>query len=133
MPVTSTSGNFSIGGLNQAVVVRDASVEISRDTLETTNLGESSRTYMTGLRGATGSATLLYGDSLLQDVYAKINADPQPDMTATLTLNTGSVQDKTISGNVLITSIGSTVTVGDVTSTNVAFTFTGEISISSPT
>ena len=127
MPVTSTSGNFSIGGLNQAVVVRDASVEISRDTLETTNLGESSRAYITGLRGATGSATLLYENSLLDDVYAKINADPQPNMTATLTLTTG----KTIFGNVLITSVGSTVTVGDVTSTNVAFTFTGDLTISS--
>ena len=127
MPVTSTSGNFSIGGLNQAVVVRDASVEISRDTLETTNLNESSRAYITGLRGATGSATLLYENSLLDDVYAKINADPQPNMTATLTLTTG----KTISGNVLITSVGSTVTVGDITSTNVAFTFTGDLTISS--
>jgi hypothetical protein len=32
---------------------------------------------------------------------------------------------------VLITSVGSTVTVGDVTSTNVAFTFTGDLTISS--
>jgi hypothetical protein len=31
----------------------------------------------------------------------------------------------------LITSVGSTVTVGDVTSTNVAFTFTGDLTISS--
>lgn len=131
MPVTSTAGNFSIGGLNQAVVVRDASVEISRDTLETTNLNESSRAYITGLRGATGSATLLYENSLLNDVYAKINADPQPNMTATLTLNTGSDENKTIEGSVLITSVGSTVTVGDITSTNVAFTFTGDLTISS--
>jgi len=108
-------------------VVRDASVDISRDTLETTNLGDSSRTYVTGLRGASGSATLLYENSLLDDVYAKINTDSQGAITATLTLTTG----KTISGSVLITSVGSTVTVGDVTSTNVAFTFTGDLTISS--
>ena len=126
MAVTSTTGNFSITGLDSTVVVRDASVDISRDTLETTNLGDSSRTYVTGLRGASGSATLLYENSLLDDVYSKINTDSQGSITATLTLTTG----KTISGSVLITSVGSTVTVGDVTSTNVAFTFTGDLTIS---
>jgi hypothetical protein len=127
MAVTSTTGNFAITGLDSTVVVRDASIDISRDTLETTNLGESSRAYVTGLRGATGSATLLYENSLLDDVYAKINTNSQSSITATLTLTTG----KTISGSVLITSVGSTVTVGDVTSTNVAFTFTGDLTISS--
>ena len=127
MAVTSTTGNFAITGLDSTVVVRDASIDISRDTLETTNLGESSRAYVTGLRGASGSATLLYENSLLDDVYAKINTDSQGSITATLTLTTG----KTISGSVLITSVGSTVTVGDVTSTNVAFTFTGYLTISS--
>ena len=127
MAVTSTTGNFAITGLDSTVVVRDASIDISRDTLGTTNLGESSRAYVTGLRGASGSATLLYENSLLDDVYAKINTDSQGSITATLTLTTG----KTISGSVLITSVGSTVTVGDVTSTNVAFTFTGDLTISS--
>ena len=127
MAVTSTTGSFSITGLDSTVVVRDASIDISRDTLETTNLGDSSRTYVTGLRGASGSATLLYENSLLDDVYAKINTDSQGAITATLTLTTG----KTISGSVLITSVGSTVTVGDVTSTNVAFQFSGDLTISS--
>jgi hypothetical protein len=127
MAVTSTTGNFEITGLNSTVVVRNASIDISRDALETTNLGESSRAYVTGLRGASGSATLLYENSLLDDVYAKINTDSQGSIVATLTLTTG----KTISGSVLITSVGSTVTVGDVTSTNVAFTFTGDLTISS--
>lgn len=126
MAVTSVSGNFEITGLDTTVVVRDATIDIARDVLETTNLGESSRTYVTGLRGATGSATLLYEDSLLNDVYAKINTDTQGSITATLTLNSG----KTIAGSVLITSVGSTVTVGDVTSTNVAFQFSGDLTIS---
>ena len=127
MAVTSTTGNFEITGLASTVVVRDASIDISRDTLETTNLGDSSRAYVTGLRGASGSATLLYENSLLDAVYAKINTDSQGSIAATLTLTTG----KTISGIVLITSVGSTATVGDVTSTNVAFQFTGNLTISS--
>jgi hypothetical protein len=87
MAVTSTTGNFAITGLDSTVVVRDASIDISRDTLETTNLGESSRAYVTGLRGASGSATLLYENSLLDDVYAKINTDSQGSITATLDAN----------------------------------------------
>jgi hypothetical protein len=127
MAVTSVSGNFEITGLDATVVVRDATIDIARDVLETTNLGESSRTYVTGLRGATGSATMLYENSLLNDVYAKINTDNQGSITATLTLNSG----KTIAGSILITSVGSTVTVGDITSTNVAFQFSGDLAISS--
>ena len=126
MAVTSVSGNFDITGLDSTVVVRNAAIEIARDVLETTDLGSSTRTYVTGLRGATGNATLLYENSLLDDVYAKINTDSQGSITATLTLNTG----KTIAGSVLITGIGSTVTVGDITSTNVAFQFSGRLTIS---
>lgn len=126
MAVTSVSGNFDITGLDSTVVVRNAAIEIARDVLETTDLGSSTRTYVTGLRGATGNATLLYENSLLDDVYAKINTDSQGSITATLTLNTG----KTIAGSVLITGIGSTVTVGDITSTNVAFQFSGSLTIS---
>tara|TARA_R100000315_G_C5101853_1_gene58386 strand:+ start:120 stop:506 length:387 start_codon:yes stop_codon:yes gene_type:complete len=126
MAVTSVSGNFDITGLDSTVVVRNAAIEIARDVLETTDLGSSTRTYVTGLRGATGNATLLYENSLLDDVYAKINTDSQGSITATLTLNTG----KTIAGSVLITGIGSTVTVGDITSTNVAFQFSGGLTIS---
>ena len=126
MAVTSVSGNFDITGLDSTVVVRNAAIEIARDVLETTDLGSSTRTYVTGLRGATGNATLLYENSLLDDVYAKINTDSQGSITATLTLNTG----KTIAGSVLITGIGSTVTVGDITITNVAFQFSGSLTIS---
>ena len=126
MAVTSASGDFTITDLDATVVVRDATVDIARDALETTSLNEYTRSYITGLRGATGSATLLYENSLLNDVYAKINADAQSAITATLTLDSG----KTISGSVLITSVGSTATVGNITRTNVAFQFTGGFTIS---
>jgi len=39
----------------------------------------------------------------------------------TLTVGTG----QTLAGNVFITQVGTSVSVGDVTSTNVAFQFTG--------
>jgi hypothetical protein len=125
MAVTSASGNFTIAGMDASVVVRDATIDIARDALETTSLNEYTRSYITGLRGATGSATLLYDNTLLDDVYTNINSDSPPSITATLTLN-DAVSPKTITGTVLITSVGSTATVGDITRTNVAFQFTGD-------
>ena len=124
MAVTSASGSFTIAGMDTTVVVRDATVDIARDALETTSLSQYTRSYITGLRGATGSATLLYDNTLLDDVYTNINNDNPPSITATLTLN-DAVSPKVISGDVLITSVGSTATVGDITRTNVAFQFTG--------
>jgi len=125
MAVTSASGSFTIAGMDASVVVRDATIDIARDALETTSLSEYTRSYITGLRGATGSATLLYDNTLLDDVYTNINSDTPPSITATLTLN-DAVSPKTITGSVLITSVGSTATVGDITRTNVAFQFTGD-------
>lgn len=125
MAVTSASGNFTIAGMDASVVVRDATIDIARDALETTSLSEYTRSYITGLRGATGSATLLYDNTLLDDVYTNINSDSPPSITATLTLN-DAISPKTITGSVLITSVGSTATVGDITRTNVAFQFTGD-------
>ena len=43
--------------------VRDFTINVSRDALEDTCLGDFDRTYVEGLRGATGSATLLYDPS----------------------------------------------------------------------
>ena len=48
----------------RVVNVRSWSVTVSRDTLETTSLGSSDRTYTLGLRGTTGTATLLYDTSI---------------------------------------------------------------------
>ena len=39
---------------------RDWSLNINRDALEDTCLGENDRTYVKGLRGAAGSATMFY-------------------------------------------------------------------------
>ena len=42
--------------------VSNWSLNATVDTLETTNLGEAARTYTSGLKGASGSATLYYHD-----------------------------------------------------------------------
>ena len=122
MAYTGANGSFTINGYTG--VVRNATVDISRDALETTNLGDYSRTYAPGLIGATGSATFIYESEVKKNLIANIlstTAGRDTPVAVTLTVGTG----QTLAGNVFITQVGTSVSVGDVTSTNVAFQFTG--------
>lgn len=122
MAYTGANGSFAINGYTG--VVRNATVDISRDALETTNLGDYSRTYTPGLIGATGSATFIYESEIKSNLIANVlNTTTARDTPVAVTLTVGTGQ--TLAGNVFITQVGTSVSVGDVTSTNVAFQFTG--------
>ena len=122
MAYTGANGSFVINGYTG--VVRNATVDISRDALETTNLGDYSRTYTPGLIGATGSATFIYESEVKSNLIANVlNTTTARDTPVAVTLTVGTGQ--TLAGNVFITQVGTSVSVGDVTSTNVAFQFTG--------
>jgi hypothetical protein len=122
MAYTGANGSFTINGYTG--VVRNATVDISRDALETTNLGDYSRTYTPGLIGATGSATFIYESEVKSNLIANVlDTTTARDTAVAVTLTVGI--DQTLAGNVFITQVGTSVSVGDVTSTNVAFQFTG--------
>ena len=122
MAYTGANGSFAINGYTG--VVRNATVDISRDALETTNLGDYSRTYAPGLIDATGSATFIYDSEVKSNLIANVlNTTAARDTPVAVTLTVGAGQ--TLAGNVFITQVGTSVSVGDVTSTNVAFQFTG--------
>lgn len=122
MAYTGANGSFTINGYTG--VVRNATVDISRDALETTNLGDYSRTYTPGLVGATGNATFIYEAEIKSNLIANVlntASSRETPIAVTLTVGTG----QTLAGSVFITQVGTSVSVGDVTSTNVAFQFTG--------
>jgi hypothetical protein len=122
MAYTGANGSFTINGYTG--VVRNATVDISRDALETTNLGNYSRTYTPGLIGATGNATFIYEAEIKSNLVANVlntASSRETPIAVTLTVGTG----QTLAGSVFITQVGTSVSVGDVTSTNVAFQFTG--------
>jgi hypothetical protein len=122
MAYTGANGSFTINGYTG--VVRNATVDISRDVLETTNLGDYSRTYTPGLIGATGNATFIYEAEIKSNLIANVlntASSRETPIAVTLTVGTG----QTLAGSVFITQVGTSVSVGDVTSTNVAFQFTG--------
>ena len=122
MAYTGANGSFTINGYTG--VVRNATVDISRDALETTNLGNYSRTYTPGLIGATGNATFIYEAEIKSNLIANVlNTASSRETPIAVTLTVG--RGQTLAGSVFITQVGTSVSVGDVTSTNVAFQFTG--------
>jgi len=57
--LTGTSGELRFRGVRVGKC-REFSLDISRDALETTVLGQWDRTFVEGIRGASGSTTVLY-------------------------------------------------------------------------
>ena len=57
--LTGADGKVMVGGA-QILKCRDYTISVSKDALETSHLGSYDREYVEGLRGATGSMTILY-------------------------------------------------------------------------
>ncbi len=107
---------------------RDWSITVNKDAIEDTCLGTYDRTYVEGLRGATGSATVLYDPSddsanaMLNSVFA--NEQGQPTME--FILSRGSTRSFTCSG--FLTSVSPSVSVGAATACSVSFQVSGKTS-----
>ena len=107
--------------------VRDVSLNINRDALETTGIGQLDRTYAYGIRGTSGSGTLLYDstDSGTQEVLNHILSDAETLSGVKIVLDTGS-SNGTITGDALITATGASVSVGDLISVPISFSMSGK-------
>lgn len=108
--------------------VRSWSLDINRDALETTQLGAIDRTYVSGLRGATGSAELMYDNTaptmadLLNTIFDN-NNEPSSSVSFILDSNGG----KSLTGTALVTSVSPSVSVGDIQTISVSFQVTGAL------
>jgi hypothetical protein len=60
--LTGNNGGVSVGGTTIAAV-RNFSVEITSDTIETTTMGTDARTYIKGLSSFSGSADIYFDPS----------------------------------------------------------------------
>jgi predicted secreted protein len=107
--------------------VRDVTLNINRDALETTGIGQKDRTYAYGIRGTSGSGTLIYdpADGGTDAIINQILAETEALSSIQLKLDTGST-DGTISGSVLITATGASVSVGDLITVPISFTISGK-------
>lgn len=127
--VTGSNGELRYNGTRIAKC-RNFSLNINRDALETTTLGVYDRTYVEGLRGSTGSSTILYDAddaptrALLNSIFSNSTADTHD--TIELYLNTAT--DTVLECTAFITQVGTPVSVGEVTACSVNFQITGPIS-----
>jgi hypothetical protein len=105
---------------------RDWSLNINRDALEDTCLGENDRTYVKGLRGAAGSATILYdpsdtnGAALLNSIF---DNDTSDDVQFVFNEPSGNA----FKCKAFLTSMSPSVSTGDVQAVAVSFQVTGPI------
>lgn len=107
--------------------VRDITLNFNRDALETTGIGEKDRTYAYGIRGTSGSGTLLYDstDSGTREVLNHILSDTEDLSSVKIVLDTGTTSG-TITGDALITATGASVSVGDLISVPISFSISGK-------
>jgi hypothetical protein len=96
MAVHKGSEGYVKVGANTVAEVRDWSISESADTIETSSMGDSARTYVAGLTSATGSIAVHYddtdttgqgamsvGSSISLELY--VDADTYASMTAIIT------------------------------------------------
>lgn len=126
--MTGTDGALRLGG-SAVCRVRNWSLSITRDALDVTCLGSEWRDYVSGLKGATGSATLLY-DPQESAAVTMLNSVLTPGSSATpisvsFVLSTGS--GRQLTAEALVTSVSPSVSVGEVSTADVQFQVTGAL------
>ncbi len=106
--------------------VRDWSLSVSKDALESTCLGEFDRSYVQGLRGTTGSATVLYDptDSASREMLSSIFRNDETNSQVDFVLSQSG--NREFSCSAFITSVSPSVSVGAATACSVSFQVTGK-------
>ena len=104
-------------------------LDVTKDTLECTSHGDTSRKYVGSLKSATGTVDLLYtatsGDDTNELISDILTSEDPGDASFELFIDTSSSKKLTFSGIVTGTSFSSTV--GDISTVSVSFQTTGDI------
>jgi hypothetical protein len=121
--LTGANGELQYNGVRIAKC-RSFSIDISRDALETTSLGVYERTYVEGLRGATGSATIIYDKddggamNLLNSIFINNGG-------GSVAMILDSSTNNSIEFTAFVTQASTPVSVGELTVCSINFQVTG--------
>lgn len=124
--LTGNSGELRYRG-QRIAKCRSFSLDISRDALETTSLGSYDRQYVEGIRGASGSTTVIYDTSdaatsdILNSIFSNDSGGESVDLILSSTAGIG------LNFEALITSVSVPVNVGDVIACSVNFQVSGPV------
>lgn len=128
--LSASSADGSYFNANQAKVV-DWSLEASVDTLETTTLRDTARTYIPSIQQATGSASLLFyldgGNSLVFNILDAVAKKDGTSVTERRFMKLALERGILMKFACYITSCSVAVGTGDVAKANINFTVDGAI------
>tara|TARA_R100001082_G_scaffold111077_1_gene93223 strand:- start:5053 stop:5478 length:426 start_codon:yes stop_codon:yes gene_type:complete len=112
---------------------RSWSLNITKETIDTTKQGDNSRTYIGGLVTATGSCELLYDNAASGDTLALIKdvvtADDDPSVAAGADFKLYFDGSKYIEFGGIVTSTNYSSTMGDPSTITVDFQVSGDVSL----
>ena len=125
MILTGADGQLKHNGVIISKV-RNWSMTINKAAIETTTLGLYDRTYINGLRGATGSASLFF-DPSDNEATAFLNTITTQSNEEKVEFIFDRLNDEEITGEGFLTSIGATVSVGEAQACEIQFQFSGPV------
>jgi len=123
--LTGSDGQLKFNG-SAVGKCREWSLDVSKDALEDTSIGSYDRTYVEGMRGTTGSATVLYDPNnrtaaaLLNSIFDNDNTSDSVDFVLNRREGTS------ISCSGFVTSISPSVSVGAVQAVSINFQVNGK-------
>lgn len=125
MVLTGADGQLKYQG---AVVgkVRDWSITVTKDALEDTGIGDYDRSYVQGLRGTTGSATILYDPANVQASVFLNSVFANAEGTETVDFVFNRLDNKSFKCNGFVTSVSPSVSVGSVQAVSISFQVSGK-------
>jgi len=108
--------------------IRDITLNISRELLDETGIGDNDKTFTYGTRNTSGSGTLLYdsADSATRSLMNTILSDSSELPTLTIALDDSSTVG-TIEGSVALSQVGITVSTGQLVSVPISFQVSGKL------
>lgn len=124
---TGVDGELRYQG-KKVAKVRAWSLTINRETIENSCLGESDRTYVPGMRNASGSATILYDPddkgttAILNSIFSNSRNSKEIDFLLNRSKFDGGLK---CAGFVI--SVGASVSVGAATACEVSFQVSGPV------
>lgn len=116
-------GNDSAGAETTIAEIRSWTVEHTKEVIENTAMGDTSRTYMNGLLDFTGSMEVIY-DTAHTTATKAFSPESNDDLFVDFVTSSATGSQK-FSGQVIVTSVSRTASYDDLITATVNFQGTG--------
>ena len=133
--LTGNNGAISINGI-AVLAVRNFSIEMTRDTIETTTMGVDVRTYITGLSSFSGSADVYFdpdtattgfdaAESTFNPTAGLVGADGVTGKFYLLYDSVGTNADQAFTGTIIVTGYTVNATMDGMVEASISFQGSG--------